>query len=184
MLGFIGKILGGGLLGGVNTLAKTVFGDRSARDEQYSSEQTAIQQGYQAEFLAPEKKGIFNQLVDGLNRLVRPFFTFGTIALFIWAAVDPVEFSLFAQSLTLIPELLWYILMTIIAFWFGGKLLSDAPKKISNDEIKTMVSQATVIQKQREEATWEKDYQEELKDNSKPLSNKAILEWNKRNNKG
>ena len=74
--------------------------------------------------------------------------------------------------------------MTIIAFWFGGKLLSDAPKKISNDEIKTMVSQATVIQKQREEATWEKDYQEELKDNSKPLSNKAILEWNKRNNKG
>jgi hypothetical protein len=46
-----------------------------------------------------------------------------------------------------------------------------------------MAEQATQIQKQRDENTWEDKYSQELADTSKTLSNKAILEWNQRNNK-
>jgi hypothetical protein len=172
-------ITGGGLTG----IAKTFFGDKAARESNFHNEQMSINDGYQAEFNAPEKQGWFNQLVDGANRLVRPFFTYGIIVLFIWAAVDPVRFVETVQALAVIPELLWYIMLTIVAFWFGGRILEKAPGKISGAEIKVMAEQATQIQKQRDENTWEDKYSQELADTSKTLSNKAILEWNKRNNK-
>lgn len=180
MISKIINALGGGVLGGVNSIAQTFVGDKAARERGFHDEQMAIQQGYQAEFLAPEKKGIFNQLVDGANRLVRPFFTYGIVALFIWAAYDPVNFTYSMQALAVIPELMWYILMTIIAFWFGGRLLEKAPKRIQKDELDQMVNVAQTIQKQRDENSWEDKYNEEMKDTSKPLSNRAILEWNAR----
>lgn len=168
--------------GGLTSIAKTFFGDKSAKETNFHNEQMSINEGYKAEFIAPEKQGWFNQLVDGANRLVRPLFTYGIIALFIWAVVDPVKFVETVQALAVIPELLWYIMLTIIAFWFGGRLLEKSPGKISNSEIKVMAEQATQIQKQRDEKSWEDKYSQELTDTSKTLSNKAILEWNKRNN--
>ena len=130
----LGSLVSGGLgsiLGGANNLAKTVFGDKAAKEAAIHEEQMQIQKGYQAEFLAPEKHGWFNQLVDGANRLVRPLFTYGIVALFVWACVDPVEFTMTVQALGVIPELLWYIMMTIIGFWFGGRLLEKAPMRVS-----------------------------------------------------
>lgn len=169
--------------GGLNSLAKTFFGDKAARETNFHNEQMSIQDGYQAEFNAPEKMGWFNQLVDGANRLVRPLFTYGIIALFTWASLDPVSFVESIQALAVVPELMWYIMLTIVAFWFGGRILEKAPAKITPAEIQVMQQQAIQIQKQRDERSWEDKYNSELKDTSKPLSNKAILEWNKRNNK-
>ena len=134
----LGSLISGGLgsiLGGANNLAKTVFGDQAAKEAAIHKEQMELQKGYQAEFLAPEKHGWFNQLVDGANRLVRPLFTYGIVALFIWACVDPVQFTMTVQALGVIPELLWYIMMTIIGFWFGGRLLEKAPMRVSKKEM-------------------------------------------------
>jgi len=182
MLPFLGPVVSFLANGGLNSLAKTFFGDKAARETNFHNEQSSIQAGYQAEFNAKEKKHFFNMLIDGANRLVRPLFTYGIIALFIWASIDPISFVESLQALAIIPELMWYIMLTIVAFWFGGRILEKSPGSISSQEITVMKEQAIQIQKQRDEKNWEDKYQEELKDNTKPLSNKAILEWNKRNN--
>jgi hypothetical protein len=181
-MGGLFQLLSGGLLGKVNDISKTFFGDKAAEQANFHNEQSDIQQGYQTEFLAPEKKNWFNAFVDGANRLVRPFFTYGIIALFTWASIDPISFVQTIQALAVIPELMWYIFLTIVAFWFGGRILEKAPAKITSAEIATMKTQASVIQKSRDENSWEDKYNEELKDTSKTMSNKAIMEWNKRNN--
>jgi len=182
MIPFLGPMVSFLTGGGLNSLAKTFFGDKAARETNFHNEQMSIQEGYQAEFNAPEKQNWFNILVDGANRLVRPLFTYGIIAMFIWASIDPVSFVVSIQALAVVPELMWYIMLTIVAFWFGGRILEKAPAKITSQEIQVMQQQANQIQKQRDERTWEDKYSIELKDNTKPLSNKAILEWNKKNN--
>ena len=180
----LGSLVSGGLgsiLGGANNLAKTVFGDKAAKEAAIHEEQMQIQKGYQAEFLAPEKHGWFNQLVDGANRLVRPLFTYGIVALFVWACVDPVEFTMTVQALGVIPELLWYIMMTIIGFWFGGRLLEKAPMRVSKKEMAAAKTVAKEIAEERD--LWEDKYEQVDKDIPKTSTNKVVAEWQKKSNK-
>ena len=180
----LGSLVSGGLgsiLGGANNLAKTVFGDKAAKEAAIHEEQMQIQKGYQAEFLAPEKHGWFNQLVDGANRLVRPLFTYGIVALFVWACVDPVEFTMTVQALGVIPELLWYIMMTIIGFWFGGRLLEKAPMRVSKKEMAAAKTVAKEIAEERD--LWEDKYEQVDKDIPKTSTNKVVAEWQKKANK-
>ena len=180
----LGSLISGGLgsiLGGANNLAKTVFGDQAAKEAAIHKEQMELQKGYQAEFLAPEKHGWFNQLVDGANRLVRPLFTYGIVALFVWACVDPVEFTMTVQALGVIPELLWYIMMTIIGFWFGGRLLEKAPMRVSKKEMAAAKTVAKEIAEERD--LWEDKYEQVDKDIPKTSTNKVVAEWQKKSNK-
>ena len=180
----LGSLVSGGLgsiLGGANNLAKTVFGDKAAKEAAIHEEQMQIQKGYQAEFLAPEKHGWFNQLVDGANRLVRPLFTYGIVALFVWACVDPVEFTMTVQALGVIPELLWYIMMTIIGFWFGGRLLEKAPMRVSKKEMAAAKTVAKEIAEERD--LWEDKYEQVDKDIPKTSTNKVVAEWQEKSKK-
>ena len=171
----------GSILGGANSLAKTVFGDKAAKEAAIHQEQMELQKGYQAEFLAPEKRGWFNQLVDGANRLVRPLFTYGIVALFIWACVDPVQFTMTVQALGVVPELLWYIMMTIIGFWFGGRLLEKAPMRVSKKEMTAAKTVAKEIAEERD--LWEDKYEQVDKDIPKTSTNKVVAEWQKKSTK-
>jgi hypothetical protein len=178
------SIIAGPLINGINSLGKTFFGSKEERDRQSQEQFMSVQNSYQAEQSAPEKQNWFNILVDGFNRLQRPAMTSGVIALFIWAAVEPASFIITMQALTTVPEMLWYILASVIAFWFSGRILEKAPMKIKQQEIDSAKVIAKEVNEARQtlksEKDWEDKYQEELKDNSKPLSNRAILEWNQR----
>jgi hypothetical protein len=111
--------------GAVTGIGGMIFGNKQQEDQQAAQELLAVTQGYNAEFAAKEKDSIFDEIVDGCNRLVRPFFTFGTIALFVWCVWDPTRFAVSMQALTLMPTQLWYILGAIVTFWFGSRILLD-----------------------------------------------------------
>jgi hypothetical protein len=181
------SIIAGPLINGFDKLGKTFFGSKEQRDEQGQEQFMAVQGSYQSEQVAPEKKNWFNILVDAYNRIQRPAMTTGVIALFIWAAIDPLAFTITMKALSAVPEMLWYILASVVAFWFSGRILEKAPMKIDNSEIKTANKIAEEVKKDREDLDnikfQEDKYEEELKDTTKPLSNQAILEWNRRNNK-
>jgi predicted membrane protein len=63
----------------------------------------------------------FDRMVNGLNRLPRPFLAFGTIGLFVYAMVDPVAFAQRMVGLNAVPEPLWWLLGAIVAFYFGAR---------------------------------------------------------------
>ena len=63
----------------------------------------------------------FDRMVNGLNRLPRPFLAFGTIGLFVYAMVDPVGFAQRMVGLNAVPEPLWWLLGAIVAFYFGAR---------------------------------------------------------------
>lgn len=99
------------------------------------------------EFALP-RKGLFDRVIDALNRLPRPALAFGTLGLFVAAMVDPVWFAARMQGIALVPEPLWWLMGAIVSFYFGarhqamgqefqrqiGQSLAAVPKVLNNLE--------------------------------------------------
>ena len=68
----------------------------------------------------------FDQMVNGLNRLPRPFLALGTLGLFGYAMADPVAFSARMLGLQEVPEPLWWLLGAVVSFYFGARELHYA----------------------------------------------------------
>lgn len=79
-------------------------------------------------------------------------------------------------ALALVPDLMWYIFLTIIAFWFGGKIIEKAPRKFTPPNVKDLRE----IKQLRDEMRSDQRFEEDMADEATPLSNASILEWNKR----
>lgn len=63
----------------------------------------------------------YNAVIDGLNRLVRPVFTFWVFGLLVGILEPPATWVTW-------PPMLWNIVWTIVTFWFGSRLLfKDVP---------------------------------------------------------
>ncbi len=73
-----------------------------------------------AEFAQP-KLGLFDRVIDGLNRLPRPLLALGTLGLLSSAMVDPIWFAARMQGIALVPEPLWWLLGVIVTFYFGAR---------------------------------------------------------------
>ena len=67
------------------------------------------------------RPGLFDQVMDGINRLPRPALALGTLGLFLSAMVDPVWFAARMQGIALVPEPLWWLLGVIVSFYFGAR---------------------------------------------------------------
>lgn len=65
--------------------------------------------------------GPFDRFINGLNRLPRPMLAFGTIGLFVYAMVDPINFAERMVGLNYVPEPLWWLLTAIVGFYFGAR---------------------------------------------------------------
>ncbi len=72
------------------------------------------------EFMVP-RRGLFDRLMDALNRVPRPAMALGTLGLFTAAMVDPVWFAARMQGIALVPEPLWWLLGAIVSFYFGAR---------------------------------------------------------------
>ncbi|MEE4119836.1 MAG: holin family protein [Paracoccaceae bacterium] len=123
-----------GLNGGLAWLVGLLFGERNvvretvevfranaendaARD--HSRAEAALAQ-FAAEF-GVERRGRFDRLIDGLNRVPRPAMALGTLGLFVAAMVDPIWFAERMQGIALVPEPLWWLLGAVVSFYFGAR---------------------------------------------------------------
>lgn len=124
-MGLIGKLLGGG--GAVTAVGDAVQGvaevftpSATRRMELSAQAQMAAMASMEAEF-ADAGSTWFDSLVNGLNRLPRPFLALGTVALFVYAMIDPMAFSQRMAGLNAVPEPLWWLLGAVVAFYFGAR---------------------------------------------------------------
>jgi hypothetical protein len=121
-MGMMGKVMGW-LFGGGGTLMQTVEAFRE-NNENGAARQSDEKQAALAQFGAEFQKGhsgIFDRVIDGLNRLPRPMLALGTLGLFVAAMADPVWFSSRMVGVALIPEPLWWLMGAIVSFYFGAR---------------------------------------------------------------
>jgi len=124
-MGVIGKLIGApGAVTALGEAAKgvaEVFVPSATKRMELSAEaQMAALRQLGEEYQHPALSW-FDRLVNGLNRLPRPFLAFGTLGLFTYAMVDPEAFAKRMVGLNAVPEPLWWLLGAIVAFYFGAR---------------------------------------------------------------
>lgn len=124
-MGLIGNLVGSpGAVTALGEAAKgvaEVFTPSATRKMELSAEaQMAALRQLGEEYQHPALSW-FDRMVNGLNRLPRPFLAFGTIGLFVYAMVDPLGFAQRMIGLNYVPEPLWWLLAAIVGFYFGAR---------------------------------------------------------------
>ena len=122
-MGLMGNLFALIFGGGRNVVAETaqVFRENAeagaARDAAMTRQVLAQ---YGAEF-GLKRRGLFDTVMDAINRLPRPAMALGTLGLFVSAMVDPIWFAERMQGIALVPEPLWWLLGAIVSFYFGAR---------------------------------------------------------------
>ncbi|HSF64929.1 MAG TPA: holin family protein [Paracoccaceae bacterium] len=123
--GLIGRALGGPAavtaLGDAARGVAEVFTPSATRRMELSAEAQMAALRQLGEEYGHPSLGWFDRLVNGLNRLPRPMLAFGTLGLFVYAMVDPVQFAQRMVGLNAVPEPLWWLLGAVVAFYFGAR---------------------------------------------------------------
>jgi len=184
----------GALFGSGNVIKDTVEVFRpnaEAQAQRIHDESTAVLDQYAREFAPRGRQSVFDSLIDGLNRIPRPAFALGIIALFLSAMFDPIWFAARMEGITLVPEPMWWLLGVVVSFYFGGRWqakkhsfdvssnLTLAPQVIENQRAYAALSQEIAATPGKAEVS-EEEFQQGMA-GSEPMTNDVILEWNRRN---
>ena len=118
-MGLISWVLGGGAkqaAAAVGQVAGVFKPNAEASETRGHAYDWAALAQYTAEFAHP-RRGWFDGLVDGLNRLVRPAITFGLLGILPAVVIWPE-----GAALALLPAGYWALVTVIIGFYFGGRM--------------------------------------------------------------
>lgn len=144
VLSFLWKTIGGGHL---ERLLKTVFGDKAASNGYAHNEAMAAQEQFSKEFSYKGDRTWFDSLVDGLNRLPRPFMAFGVLGLFVSAMYDPIWFSSRMVALQAVPDWMAVLIGSVVLFFFGAREMTKhrSFKAKSSEEVGQILTQMREI---------------------------------------
>ncbi|MEZ5779377.1 MAG: holin family protein [Paracoccaceae bacterium] len=124
-MGLIGRILGApaatDAIGQAATSVAEVFMPNATKkmEAAHAAYLAALDEhGAEFQYVRP---GLFDRIVNGLNRLPRPMLALGTLGLFVYAMVDPESFTRRMVGLNYVPEPLWWLLAAIVGFYFGAR---------------------------------------------------------------
>jgi len=185
-MGMIGSILGILFGGGRNVITQTVGAflpnaERSA--ERAATARSAASSEFAAEFY--QRRGWFNSLIDGLNRLPRPAMALGTIALFVSAMYNPIWFAARMQGLALVPDQLWWLLGAIVTFYFGARYQAKALNtKAIMARTPQVIKNIKALRKLNFDSPGAADTGNDVETTIaavKPAENQAIADWNDQN---
>lgn len=123
---WLANLLGGGLLSGVDKILGRFFPDRDRELDAETRSLTSAQRQFAAEFHRPTNW--FDSIINGLNRLPRPFMALSALGLLWLPFFEPALFALAMQSLALVPDFLWGIIGGIFAFYFGARHITEKRK--------------------------------------------------------
>lgn len=163
-----------------------VFGDKGERDRGKHQVTMSVQNQFAAEFQNRDNRTWWDSLVDGLNRLPRPVIVGLVISYFVLSYVSPVEFQKVNVALDTVPENMWYVLSAIIGFYFAARELHKIRGKkmaMSDEQFQKVLDRQKSLDAITPIIT-ENEFQKQMSDTTRPMSNAAVAEWNRRNNQG
>lgn len=169
--------------GGAQKLVATVWGDQAERERMAHLRDMSVHGQFAAEFRNLTHRTWWDSLIDGLNRLPRPVMVTLIIYYFVTAYVDPVQFQQINVALDTVPEPMWYVLSALVGFYFAARELHkhrSTKLALTEQQFNEVQRRMNKLQAADEPLMAEEEFQGEMADTSKPLSNRAIAEWNRR----
>ena len=107
-MGLMSRVMGGPdtarAIGDSISGVAEVFRPNATRQLELSAELRHAAMAALASEYVNERPGLFDRVVNGLNRLPRPALAFGTLGLFVFAMLDPAAFSARMIGLEAVPD--------------------------------------------------------------------------------
>ena len=122
-MSILGTILGGLFGGGRNVVDETagVFTvNKEAEAQRGADARSAALDQYAAEF--GSGGGLFGNLANALNRLVRPVLVILILAPVLMTVLNPDGGARVWAALAIVPPEYWYLVAAVVAFYFGGRM--------------------------------------------------------------
>ena len=116
-----GKFLGGGVAKPIRDIAGIAVAPRDRQREMQHEIQMAVMRNFR-EYMSSEPTSWYGKLIKSANAAIRPTLSFGTIALFSYAFINPSGFSASMTSLAIVPIELWSLLGGVSAMVLGGRI--------------------------------------------------------------
>jgi Protein of unknown function (DUF3154). len=172
-----------GVMGGLGTMAGALFGsgrnvlaetaevfrvNTEANDARDAAQVQAALAQFAAE-MAQARPGLYDRVIDGLNRLPRPALALGTVGLLISAMVAPQWFAARMEGLALVPEPLWWLLGAIVSFYFGAR------HQAKGQEFQRAIAQTVALAAQMRRQVPARE--PALGPAEEPAENAALREW-------
>ncbi|QGX98089.1 carboxylesterase [Roseovarius faecimaris] len=122
-MGLIDTVFGTIFGNGRNAIVETaqVFRENTEAGAAREAELTEQVLAQFAKEFSTSNRGLFDRVMDGINRIPRPAMAIGTLGLFVAAMVNPIWFAERMQGIALVPEPLWWLLGAIVSFYFGAR---------------------------------------------------------------
>lgn len=161
---------------------ETVKGNQKDRDAADAAQNAGTLSEFGSEFT--QGRGTwFDSLIDGLNRLPRPAMAGGVIGLMILCPVNPVLFAEIMEAYKLVPDWIANLFYLVVTFYFGTKTIEKkwAMAGPSVEKVKAFVEAKKALNELRTQGPTltPDEFKAEVADTSKPMSNAAIIAWNK-----
>lgn len=102
-------------------LINALRGNAEAAAERGGEFDAAALEQFAAEFRHP-RRGWFDGMVDGLNRLPRPILTLGAIVILLLPVFDIALATEVFAAWSIIPPAIWALITVIVTFFFGGRM--------------------------------------------------------------
>lgn len=188
----------GDMLRGGSRAMATFTGDKVQQESNVHDEQMQAGQTYASENLQIRmNRTWWDSLIDGINRLPRPLIAFIVIAeFFVWPVIDPISFGKAMTAYQLVPQWLAVIAGQIILLYFGGRMMDKWPevREFSKEKVANVLNAMKDIEKLRPQpkslppakpkpmdaAEFDQEWSKITSDSDEPISNEAIIEWNRR----
>ena len=124
-MGLISRALGGASTisaagQAVSDVAEVFHANETRTQELSAAAQRAALDAHGEEFQYA-RPGLFDRVINGINRIPRPMLALGTMGLFVFAMVHPEAFAARMVGLNEVPEPLWWLLGAIVSFYFGAR---------------------------------------------------------------
>lgn len=154
-------------------VTKVFKGSKADRDNYSHQQFMAGLQAYSAEFSQQNNRTWWDSLWDGINRMPRPLIVIAIFSYFWFSYKNPEEFQILNIGLDTVPTEMWWIMTTVVSFYFVARELKksrDTKMALSDKEFDTVRKR---IAKLREKA------EKELPPHDLGYTNPSIENWKK-----
>lgn len=114
---------------GVVKVKESIWGSKKDQDQQAHDRFVTGQQVYSAEFAQRKNRTIWDSFWDGINRMPRPVIVITIFSYFGLAYFNQIEFQKLNIALDTVPEKMWWIMTSIVSFYFVSREFQKGREK-------------------------------------------------------
>lgn len=152
ILGKVGVGVAKDIIEAGGEVAEIFVANKTKREQIDAEARAKTLEQFAAEFLNRPPQTWWDSFVDGWNRVPRPLMATMVVGMLAWTVYDPIAAAASWAALETIPEGGWWFILTVVAFYFGGRAISPSARTLKRTPEQTRAALEAIEHMRRAQA--------------------------------